>query len=397
MSSRDDAFVVETPPSETLAVRAGLLYIVLLSCGHFAVDLYSSALGALQPLLRAKFHTSLAQAGILGGVLTFSASTLQPIYGYLSDRFHSRMFTVLAPAVAGVFIASLGLAPGYGWLLPLVFLGGVGVASFHPQGSARIANRAGNNQARAMAFFVTAGTLGFAVGPTYFSLFTLRFGLDRLLWTALPGVLVSLLLFAMPDTAPAPAHRRGRFDWRPLAGVWRPLVLLYSVVFVRSVLQVTCGQFLTLYLSLERGFTVRQANYVLSAYLAVGAIGGLVGGHLADRFGGRIVTLVSMALSAPLFLLFFTTTGWFSVASLLASGFALLLTMPVNVVMAQRLAPSQAGTVSALMMGFAWGTAGMFFIPMVGLAGDIFSLQTVLTSMTIFPVIGFVLTLKLPR
>src|SRR5690242_3791446 len=116
-----------------------VLTLVLLSGGHFAIDLYASALGALQPLLLDKFGMTLAQAGILGGLLLFSSSVMQLFYGWLSDRFHTRLFSALAPAVAGIFISSLGLAPGYGWLMLMVFLGGAGIASFHPQASANAA------------------------------------------------------------------------------------------------------------------------------------------------------------------------------------------------------------------------------------------------------------------
>ena len=148
---------------------------------------------------------------------------------------------------------------------------------------------------------------------------------------------------------------------------------------------------------MDRGLGVAGANYVLSAYLTAGAIGGFLGGHLADRFGGRLVILFSMIVSVPFLMLFFATTGWLSLAGLVASGFILLFTIPVNVVMAQRLAPAQAGTVSALMMGFAWGMAGMVFIPIIGFASDLFSLHGVLASLTIFPVIGFLLAWKLPK
>ena len=46
---------------------------------------------------------------------------------------------------------------------------------------------------------------------------------------------------------------------------------------------------------------------------------------------------------------------------LVLGGLLLFLTLPVNVAMAQELVPSQAGTASALMMGFAWATAGRLF------------------------------------
>jgi FSR family fosmidomycin resistance protein-like MFS transporter len=75
----------------------------------------------------------------------------------------------------------------------------------------------------------------------------------------------------------------------------------------------------------------------------------------------------------------------------------LLFTIPVNVVMAQELLPSQAGVVSALMMGFAWGMAGLIFIPLTGWVSDVFSMQAAFTALIFFPLIGFALALKLPK
>lgn len=398
MSTRESTIAVEPQALAGTTVRAGLFSLIVMCLGHFCVDLYSGALGALQPLLVQKLHTSLTQVGILGGVLVFASSVMQPVYGYLSDRFHTRLFVVLAPALAGVFISSLGLAPSYGWLLLLVLLGGTGIAAFHPQASARVVLGAPEKRARAMAVFVTAGSLGYALGPAYFSAVAAWLGLSRTYWAAAPAVLLALLAGFSIRVAAAPvAHPRRRFDWSPLRTVWKPLTILYFLVFLRSVLQITLGNFLPLYLCTETGATVSHANYVLSAYLAAGAMGGFLGGHLADRFGGRAVILFSMIGSVPFLAAFFFTRGWFSVLGLIVGGFILLFTIPVNVVMAQELAPSQTGTVSALMMGFAWGMAGMIFIPIVGYASDLFSLRMVLPCLVVFPAIGFFLTLKLPK
>ena len=61
--------------------------------------------------------------------------------------------------VAGIFIASLGFAPGYAWLVALVFLGGAGIASFHPAGSSRvIANLEPERRQMAMAIFISCGS-----------------------------------------------------------------------------------------------------------------------------------------------------------------------------------------------------------------------------------------------
>lgn len=379
-------------------VRASLLGLILFSLGHFFVDLYSSALGVFQPLLGDKLHLSLTQAGILGGVMVFSASVMQPAYGYLSDRFHTRLFSALAPAVAGIFISSLGLAPSFGWLMALVLAGGCGVASFHPQASARATLGLAGNRGRWMAVFISAGTLGLACGPVYFSTFLNWLGLERTYWAALPAIpLTAMLLWLLPEPPVPSAQHHKKFDWRPLQAVWKPLTILYFLVFIRSIVQVVYSQFLPLYLHRERGFGITAASYSLTLYLAAGAIGGFLGGHLADRFGGRRIILLSMGGCLPFLALFFLTGGTASLFGLAVGGLILLFTIPVNVVMAQELVPAQAGTVSALMMGFAWGMAGLVFIPLTGWAGDHFTLHRALAVLSLFPVIGFFLTLKLPK
>ena len=371
--------------------------LILFSCGHFFIDLYSIALGVLQPLLLVQFGLSLTQAGILGGMLVFSSSMLQPVYGYLSDRFHTRLFSVLAPAVAGLFISSLGLASGYWMLLAMVWLGGAGIGSFHPQATANATLGITSNRGRAMATFISAGTLGMAIGPTYFSWMTGTLGLSRTYWAAIPGVLMTILMLSFLRLTPATSGPKLSYDFAPLRAVRRPLTILFFLVVIRSIVQVTFAQFLPLYLKFQQGYSLANASYITSAYLLAGALGGFTGGTLADRFGGRRIILLSMICSVPFLLLFVFTTGWLSVAGLVVGGLILLFTIPVNVVMGQELAPANAGTVSALMMGAAWGTAGMIFIPLTGWVADHFSLQAAFAGLVIMPIAGFFLALKLPK
>lgn len=381
------------PDSMASATRTLLLY----SFGHFAVDVYSAALGVYQPLFAQHLGLNLTQAGLLGGTMVFAGSVMQPFWGYLSDRYHSRLFSVLAPALSGIFISALGLAPNFGILLLLVALGASAIASFHPQGSVRAAAGITEGRSKAMAFFISSGQLGFALGPMYFSLVLANLGFSYSLWAAIPGILVTLaLLKAIPE---APDSHRGaqRFQWAVLQPIWRPLLLLYMLVFLRSVVQISFTQFLPLYLTRERGFSLPMASLALTLYSAGGALGGFTGGHLADRFGGRRVIVYSMIGAVPFLLLFFYATGPLALAGLVLGGLVLLATNPVNIVMAQQLAPGQSGTISALMMGFAWGMAGMVFIPLAGVAADHFSLHTVLRSFVIFPFLGWLLALRMPK
>ena len=393
---QSEATVVAVPQAAPSAERRGYLTLALLCAAHFFIDLYSSALAALQPVFVTTLGISLAQVGLLGGLLVFASSTMQPAYGYLSDRFHSKLFTALAPAVAGIFISLAGSAPSYFALLLMVIAGGSGIASFHPQGSSRATYGITENRGRWMAVFISSGTLGLAFGPTLFSGIVSKLG-TSMTWVAMiPGVLMTvLLLWLMPD---APVEtKKTRFDWEPLKAVWKPLTILYLLVFIRSIVQISFTQFLPLYLNKERGMDLQSASVGLSIYLAAGAIGGFLGGNIADRFGGRTVILLSMILSVPFLAMFFLTTGMPSMIGLALGGLILLFTIPVNVTMGQDLAPAQSGTVSALMMGFAWGTAGMIFIPLVGWAADYYTLHNALLALVVFPLVGFALALKLPK
>jgi FSR family fosmidomycin resistance protein-like MFS transporter len=386
------------PSGTRRTVRFSLLSLILLSAGHFSVDLYSGALGALQPLLVTRFRMSLAEAGLLGGVLVCSSSVMQPLYGYLSDRIRTRLFAALGPGIAGLFISSLGLAPGYGWLLLMVALGGAGVAAFHPQASARAIQGIEEKRGRAMAVFISSGTLGFASGPIFFSAVAGSFGLGGTYWGAIPGLLVCILLIVvLPEACERNVKAKSEFNWNELRAVWKPLAILYTLVFIRSIVQVTFAHFIPLYLTLERGYSLSQASYTLSLFLASGALGGFLGGHLSDRFGGKPVIVVSMIASVPFLALFFLSSGFVATAGLLLGGLILLFTIPVNVVMAQDLVPSQAGTISALMMGFAWGTAGLVFIPLTGYVADMFSVHRALFALIAFPLVGFILSLRLPK
>lgn len=389
----------QTAAVRRLGLAPGMLTLVLLSAAHFFIDLYSGALGVLQPLLVDKLRLSLTQAGLLGGMLVFSSSLTQPLYGYLSDRWRSRLFSALSPAIAGIFISSLGYAPGFGWALALVFFGGAGVSAFHPQGSAWATAGLERHRARWMAVFISTGTLGLALSPFLYSQLVAAYGIESALWAAIPGILVSALLFTL---MPVPERPLGAgaagFDWAPLRAVRRPLAVLFAGVFLRSAVQITYTQFLALYLNKERGFTLRQAALVLTLYLAAGALGGFIGGNLSERFGPRRVILASFLFSTPFMAYFFLLNqGPWGIAALALGGLILLFTIPVNVVVAQELAPRQAGTVSALMMGFAWGAAGMVFIPLTGWIADQTSLHFALSLLLVFPPLGYWISRYLPR
>ena len=255
----------------------------------------------------------------------------------------------------------------------------------------------GERSGLGVAFFIASGMLGYALGPTYFSLITEKLGFEFLYVAMVPAIIGSLILFLRLPEPSARAHKAvSGVDQEDTRATRRPMVVHYLLVLVRSVVQLGMGQFLTLYLYGERGFSLVQASFVLTLFFTSATAGALLGGNLADRFGGKRVIITSMIGSVPFLWLFLATRGWVSLACLFIGGLVILLTIPVNVVMVQKLVPAKAGTVTALMMGFAWGMVGITCIPLIGWLGDRYGLEAVLWGVVSTPLIGFALAMLLP-
>ena len=368
--------------------------ILLLASGHFCVDLYSSMFAAFLPFLQEKMGLTLSEAGMLAGVLVFSSSLSQPIYGLLSDRLGSKLFVVLGPALAGIFISCLGLAPGTKTLFILLLLAGVGVASYHPQGAALTHSVSQTNHAFNMSLYVTAGTVGFALGPIYITAVIQFLGLSSTYWAAIPGLLVTILLYRYAPAPAAFARHQAVSLREQVRGLMRPLLVLYGLVVIRSILYSGITSFFPVYYT-EHGYSAYRANQFLTIFLFAGGSSGLAGGWLADRYSGKKMLAFSFIAALPLFLGFLMTDGFWSVLLGSAGSAVLLFSSPLNIVMAQKLMPRAASTIAALTMGFAWGTAGLF-IPLVGSSIESFGFHSTFTALVLLALPGFFLTLFLP-
>jgi MFS family permease len=70
--------------------------------------------------------------------------------------------------------------------------------------------------------------------------------------------------------------------------------------------------------------------------------------------------------------------------------------MPINVVLAQELAPHRTSTVSALTMGFSWGLGGILFVPLTGFIAEHWGLDGAYLFLLLLPIAGYFLSLTIP-
>ncbi len=376
--------------------RQSKLTIGLLSGAHFVTDSYSSFLLPLLPILAIRLNLTPFQVGLLIPLQMITSSLMQPVYGMISDRYLKRSMSVYGPLIAAVFLSSIGLANSLPMLVGFVALGGFGIGAFHPQ-SAAIISRAGiNRQATTMSVFSSSGTIGVAVGPLLIAWIVAQYGLDKSYYLMSIGIVVWALLWRYcPVHLPAPHTEHSQPLSSALKKVWQPLTLLYSAAVLRSAVHVSVQTYLAFMLS-NQGLTLTGSAWVIAGFILFGGIGGLFGGSLADRFGARRVSIYSMVLAGPALILALSMTGWPSYIMLAIGGTFLNIGVPVNVVMAQRMVPGGASTVSALMMGFAWG-AGALLAPVTGVLSQQIGFNQALSLVSGLTIIAAGLLWRFPR
>jgi FSR family fosmidomycin resistance protein-like MFS transporter len=374
---------------------SGLGALAVLSAGHLVVDAYSSSYAPVLAILRERLGLSFAEVGWGAAIFAFSASIMQPVYGVLSDRIKSPIIIILAPGIAAVGLGTVPLVGAYPAMLLPLFVAGIGVAAFHPQGASQAADTMPHRPSLAMALFIGAGNIGFAVGPLLVAWTYTVWGWEGMWRLAVPGLLATLLLIrTAPKRRRHPSRRSGR-AWDALAARWRPLLLMYLFVVVRGVVQLIFVGFLPLYL-LDTGLSLEATGGALSLFLAAGSMGSISGGLLGERFGERAIVRLSMLGCLPLFILAFALPSVAArVAVLSAAFFVLLFSNPLTVVLAQSWVPEHRSTVSSLLMGFAWGVGGLV-APIFGSVADVYGLGPSLAAIGTLPLLGSALAWTLP-
>jgi FSR family fosmidomycin resistance protein-like MFS transporter len=97
----------------------------------------------------------------------------------------------------------------------------------------------------------------------------------------------------------------------------------------------------------------------LFVFLGVGAVGTVIGGPLADRWGTRRFIIYGFLLDAPLGALFLWSRGYVALIFLGLFGGVLISTFTISVVLGQYYLPRNTGLASGLIVGFALGTGGI--------------------------------------
>jgi len=366
-----------------------------LSSGHLATDLAQGSLPALLPFLRDKYDLSYTMAAALVLAATISSSLIQPAFGVWSDARGALWLLPAGVALAGAGMAGAAVAPSYPLIVVAVLIAGVGVAAYHPEGSKFASYVSGARRASGMSFFSVGGNVGFALGPVYASSLILALGLNGGLLLALPGFLVAAGLIAclryLQEFAPESATSQ---VVAPPRAERRGLKLLLVVVGLRSVAHMGLFTFIPLW-EVHKGHGKAYATMVLALFLFAGAVGTLLGGPLADRFGRRPVLRWSFVAATPLILVYVVVGGPVGVLALVLAGATVIGTFGVSLVMSQEYMPGRVGMASGLSIGLAIGLGGIAALTL-GAVADAVDLRTAVLATAAGPAVALLVSLLLP-
>ncbi|CAN5505572.1 MFS transporter [soil metagenome] len=341
---------------------------------HLSHDVYSSFRDPLIPFVQENLGISLFAASLMVPAQSMP-SLLQPFIGILADRTSKRWFVVLAPAVAGISVSSIGLASNVFVVLLLLFTAGLASAAFHTPAVALIGDYGGSRMGRAMAMFQAGGSLARAIGPLAVTGVIWLVGFQNL-WVAMfLGIAASVALYFVIDTTASDQAERDKdvVPFKPLLSARAKYVsALMGFGFLRSMGRAPFTIFLVAYL-LEVGRGEWYASISLATISFAGIFGGFAGGIMSDFVGRRIVMAISTVTLVPiLYLYLFLENGSVWVISLLAlAGIISMASGPVELALAQEIMPEARGTMAGVTLAFRFGTMSVVALAFGALADSI--------------------------
>ncbi len=337
ITARKGHLAPTAPGGEAKEFQAGR--VLTIAVGHTVHDMYTSFLAPLLPTFITNLALSKTEAGLLM-VFLQSPSVLQPVIGHLADRVNLRLLVILGPALTGILMSLLGVAPAYGALALMLTLAGFSSAAFHSVAPPLAGRLAGRRLGRGIGIWMVGGEMGYTIGPVLLVSAIQVLGFDRLPWLMIIGLLTALFVASRLSTAhTASASSAQVGSWRQILPGMKPLLLpLMGITLLRAPMVAALTAFLPVYLR-DGGASLWVAGASLSILQAAGVAGALAAGSVSDSLG-RKRTLALLLTTAPLCMFaFLSTRGLSQLGMLLLLGLTSLCVPTVLTALVQETFP----------------------------------------------------------
>jgi FSR family fosmidomycin resistance protein-like MFS transporter len=384
--------------------------LLTISFCHLLNDTIQSLMPPIYPLLQKTFHFNYWQVGRIALTSQLTASILQPLVGFYTDRRPKPYSLAVGMGITMIGLLAFSMAPTYGTILAAAAMVGIGSAVFHPE-SSRIARLAsGGQHGMAQSLFQVGGNAGSALGPLLAWAFIT--GQSSIAWFSLLALFAIVLLtnigtwfrnhpMHLPKQLTPDPARVASMEPAPRHEVLAPkkvafaLAVLVALMFSKFFYLASLMNYYTFYLMGKFHLTLQNAQLHLFLFLAAVAAGTFIGGPVGDKIGRKYVIWCSILGILPFTLVLpYSNLFWTSILSVVI-GFTLASAFSAILVYAQELMPGRIGMVSGLFFGLAFGLGGIG-AAFLGKLADLTSINYVYHVCAFLPAIG-ILTAFLPN
>jgi FSR family fosmidomycin resistance protein-like MFS transporter len=370
--------------------------------GHFTVDVFANMGPVVVTFFSVPMLLSGAQIGLAIGIYQLIGAATQPLFGWLADRIGSRW---LGPGSVSWIVGFMALAVllaqlTHNFFLFLIFfsVAALGVGAFHPQGTMHAGTAMASRAATATAVFFLFGQGGLSLGPILAGVLLEKVGAIGICTLAL--LTTPLLIFIAvvmrqsgpPSDLTAHYSNGEQLSQKPVR--WGAISLLALVMGLRSWAFLGTVSFLPKMFQIM-GWEAAAYGFITGVFWLASGIAGVIGGHLADRWGRRPVVFVSLlAGSIPLFFLPLHS-GWLAFPLAILFGSLGGASHSILVVIAQALLPGRKALASGVTLGYLFGT-GAFAAWAIGNMADLWALNPVVQAGAGVGMLAALLALFLP-
>ena len=271
--------------------------LAAISVCHMLNDVIQSLILAIYPLLKTSLALDFAQIGFITFTFQATASVLQPLVGYLTDRYPTPYSLVVGMGASLIGLVLIAFASTYAVVLVAAALIGMGSSVFHPE-SSRVARLAsGGRHGTAQAVFQVGGNFGTALGPLLAALIVIPYGQGSIAWFSVVALLGMVLLSVVgtwygkalkikPVSHPEEREAIAALGRRKVA---KAILILITLTFSKHFYLASIASFYIFYLIHTFDLSVQSAQLYLFLFLGAVAAGTVIGGPIGDRIGTRRV------------------------------------------------------------------------------------------------------------
>ncbi|WP_254452406.1 MFS transporter [Roseicella sp. DB1501] len=376
--------------------------LLTLSVCHLLNDMVQSLVPALYPILKENYALSFSQIGLITLAFQCTASLLQPVVGFYTDKRPAPYSLPVGMASTLIGLLTLSQAASYPVILLAAALIGVGSSVFHPEASrvARLAS--GGRYGMAQSLFQVGGNFGQAIGPLLAAFIVVPHGQHSIVWFSAAALLAMAMLtrvggwYARNQRNAGPKRSTGAGAVSlPRGKVLFAVAILVTLIFSKNVYTASLNSYYTFYLIETFGISIQAAQLYLFIYLVSIVVGLVLGGMVSDRVGRLPVIWFSILGVLPFTLVLPYVGLTATVILTVIIGLIMSSAFPAILVYAQQLMPGRIGLVAGIFFGFSFGLGGLG-AAVLGELADHVGIRSVYIACAYLPVLG-ILTALLPN